>query len=241
MHDSEWGAFGNWSDCETYLDPNNTHHYKHIRFRTRECECPRKGVQCQGSSIEIEECDTDCTAIWTPWCPWSRCIVQTFDCIDDMSGDGVCHGFRFRTRACLKHLPNNKDECDGNCTCEADVFGAVAKQTKPCMLKNCLQIKFDNDGNDKCRPQWRFEFDNDKNTKIDNALSQQGGYLGDDCIPVIAKVNYLLIIERGCGSVSWHYRGKALDSFEFEHPFTSTQAAQDYQHKTISIVIPTTI
>ncbi len=57
---------------------------------------------CNGKHIEIEECDTDCNTIW---CPWSICIIQNDDCITDISGNGICKGFQFRTRSCLKELP----------------------------------------------------------------------------------------------------------------------------------------
>lgn len=220
-----------------------TNHYKHVHFRTRECECPKEGDKCEGSHIEIKECETDCVAIWTPWCPWSRCIVQDFDCITAASGRGVCHGFEFRTRSCFRELINNNfsynvDSCKGNnCTCEADEYGTVAKETRACSTRNCLQIKFGNRGDDQCRPQWRFEIDNTRRSNHDNLMFQQGGYLGEDCIPVLEDINYLLIVNRGCGKVSWHFRGKEVGSHVYDKDMTTKPALADYREKKFKINI----
>ncbi len=174
---------------------------------------------CNGKHIEIEECDTDCNTIW---CPWSICIIQNDDCITDISGNGICKGFQFRTRSCLK-------ECNKNCTCEADIYGNYSKEIRDCHITNCLHIQFD------CitPPQWRVEIDNNNNINQKNIIIQEGGNIGDNCIPVISNNKYLLIINRGCGTVKWHYKGEELNSFTY-----NTNSNHDYMFKCLPIIIP---
>eukprot|EP01083_Nonionella_stella_P164366 543715_1 len=233
---TQWSEWGKWSACLMYRDPYDEEHFKHVRYRTRHCECDGYGKRntCKGSHIELEECESDCVAIWTPWCPWSACIIQDFDCITDQSGNGVCNGFQFRTRACLKHLPNNDAWCDTNCTCEADQWGTDSRATRTCATSDCLQIVFENDGDDSCVPQWRVEVD-DNDLTLRNLIIQQGGAVGDECIPVVSGQSYWLIVRKGCGTIKWFYRGQMLESYRFD----SSVIVSDYRSKELKINIPT--
>ena len=235
--ESEWSEWGKWSNCSTWLDHNNTDHYRHIRYRTRECICPSKGKKCvNGSYIEIEECDADCITFWSPWCPWSQCLVQNFDCITDKTAN--CSGFRFRTRSCFRQLPNNDfAECKGNCSCQGlDDDSDDSSQIENCETNKCLKIEFDDEGNNNCHPQWRFERENDNKTPFDNHIIQQGGYLGQDCIIIDPDIDYSLIVTNGCGKVSWKYKGKQRYSFSYDNDIIDTNS-NEYNYKSFPIRI----
>ena len=232
-----WSEWSKWSNCSTYLDANITDHYKHIHYRFRSCLCPEQYDKCIGDAMEIEECDTDCIAIWTPWCPWSKCIIQDFSCILDKSGNGICSGFEFRTRSCYRQLWNNElGQCNMNCTCHSDEYGDSTSELRPCQTRDCLQVQFDNNGDNKCRPQWRFEIDNDINNGFDNHILQHGGYINDDCIIIQPNTDYLLVVSKGCGTVKWIYRGDELGLFKYSDS-NDDKSSADYNYKSFPINI----
>jgi len=205
----EWDSSGNWSACSFFFLSNHSKANACAQYRERECVCQEaNGAGCDGSSFEVRECDIECAAEWTAWSLWSECVIQSLDCIADTSGQGICSGFQFRTRSCFREIS------DASCSCDADEFGTeTTSQTRECSTRNCLQIRFENGGDEECAPTWSLELSSD--LWVGNHIEQRGGYMGDECVVVEEDVEYLLVIEDGCGAVSWLFQGQEIGEYTF--------------------------
>merc|ERR1712129_151897 len=234
--DCEWDNSGNWSACSFFFLSNHSEANACAQFRDRECVCPDNDDDddavdvggCVGSSFEVRECDIACQAHWTSWSLWSHCVVQSFDCIADASGQGICNGFQFRTRSCFREV-----SADSTCDCAADEFGAVSSETRECSTRNCLQIHFDTDGHALCAPKWSLEAVND--LWVGNHIVQRGGFMGEQCVVIEEEVEYLLVIADGCGAVSWSFQGAQIGEYTFlEHEAFNEKSFQIVVHERLS-------
>jgi len=92
--DGMWGNWGEWSTC-----PVNEHScIKETKRRQRSCDSPaptgESARQCQGSSIDEDECSASCVIDggWSSWSEWSPCNER---CVQG------------RTRQCNRPKPQN--------------------------------------------------------------------------------------------------------------------------------------
>jgi len=231
ISDCVWESSGDWSACSFFFLSNGSQSSECAQYRERECRCPDNDndvdddgieAECEGSSVEVRECSIQCKAEWTEWSAWSECVILSFDCIEDTTAQGVCSGFRFRTRSCYRETTLN------TCLCDDDEFGSETSQTEECSTRNCLQIKFNDNGEEDCLPTWSLEVVND--VWVGNHVVQRGGYMGEECVVVEEGVEYLLVIEDGCGMVSWSYQGQPQGEHTFLHD-------DEFKDKSFQIVV----
>jgi len=222
----EWEGSGDWSECLRFFNSNASEAEACAQYRERECVCPddydHNDDECEGSSFEVRECGTECEAFWSEWSMWSECVIRSFDCIEDTTGQGICSGFQFRTRSCFRDITQS------TCTCAADEFGTDTSQTKECLTRNCLQIRFDDNDEEDCAPTWHLEAVND--LWVGNHIQQRDGLMGSECVIVEEDVEYLLVIEDGCGVVSWSFQGQVIGGHTFLH-------SDEFKDKSFQIVV----
>lgn len=106
--DGYWNQWSKWTLCSKTCDTGN-------QRRTRLCVEPLFGGKyCEGSSIEIQDCNTeDCPVdgSWFPWTQWSLCTLtcgngtQTRNrtCDDPLFGGANCTGDDTEIRHCNEH------------------------------------------------------------------------------------------------------------------------------------------